>query len=136
MTGRARVNLQSFPIAVSRTVTIVERVWSIRTISNALDRFAQSERMSGLHYFRRLCSRGRVMPEVSLRYLNLLKNSSIPNHTGGLLTLFSRRVRTSESRCDSFCESWSVSKGLSGASLRTVICSLALFSESSPGILS
>ena len=71
--------------------------------------------MVSLHYFRRLCSPGRVMPEVYLRYLHLLTNSSIPNRTGGLLILLSRPVGTSESRCDSFCESWSVSKGLSGA---------------------
>ena len=76
------------------------------------------------------------MAEVYLRYLLVLMNSSIPNRTGGLLTLLSRPVGTSESRCNSFCESWSVSKGLSGASLNTVICSLSLFSESSPGIYS
>ena len=76
------------------------------------------------------------MPEVYLRYLFLLTNSSIPNRTGGLLTLLSRPVGTSESRCDSFCESWSVSKSLLGASLRTVLFSLSLFSESSPGIVS
>ena len=66
------------------------------------------------------------MPEVYLRYLLLLMYSSVLNCTGDLLTLLSRPVGTSESRCDSFCESWSVSKG---ASLRTVICSLLLFSE-------
>ena len=76
------------------------------------------------------------MHEVYLRHLFLLTNSSIPNRTGGLLTLLSRPVGTSESRCDSFCESWSVSKGLSGASLRTVLLSLSLFSESSPGNVS
>ena len=92
--------------------------------------------MVSLHYFRRLCSLGRVMPEVYLRYLHLLTNSSIPNRTGGLLTLLSRPVGTSESRCDSFFESWSVYKGPSGASLRTVLLSLLLFSESSPGIVS
>ena len=76
------------------------------------------------------------MPEVYLRYLLVLMNLSIPNRTGGLLTLLSRPVGTSESRCDSFCESWSVSNGLSGASLNTKICSLSLCSESSPGIYS
>ena len=78
------------------------------------------------------------MPEVYLRYLHLLTNSSMPNRTRGLLTLLSRPVGTSESRCDSFCESRSVSKGLLGASLRTAIWSLSLFSESSssPGIVS
>ena len=75
------------------------------------------------------------MPEVYLRYLHLLTNSSIPNRTGGLLILLSRPVGTSESRCDSFCESWSVSKGLLGAWLRTALLSLSLFSESSPGIV-
>ena len=74
------------------------------------------------------------MPGVCLRCLHLLLNLSIPNRTGGLLTLLSRPVGTSETRCDSFCESWSMSKSLSGASSRLVICSLSLFSESSPGI--
>ena len=91
--------------------------------------------MVSLHYFRRLCSPGRIMPEVYLRYLLLLMISSIPNRTGGLLTLLSRPDGTSESRCDSFCESGSVSKGLSGASLRTVLLSILLFSESSRGVL-
>ena len=127
---------QSISIAVSRITTIVEQDWSIRTNCNSLDRFAYSERMVSLHYFRRLCSPGRVMPEVSLRYLFLLMNSSIPNRTGGLLTLLSRPAGTSESRCDSFCESWSVSNGLSGASLHTVMFLLSLFPESSQGIVS
>ena len=87
--------------------------------------------MVSLHYFRRLCSPGRVMPEVYLRYLHLLTNSSIPSRRGGLLTLLSRPVGTSESHCDSFCESWLISKGFSGPSLRTVLFSLSLFSESS-----
>ena len=76
------------------------------------------------------------MPEVYLRYSFLIVNSSIPNRTGGPLTLFSRPVGTSEPCRDPFYDTWSVSKGLSGSSMRTVICSLSLFPESSPGIFS